>query len=152
MRRITLVLLVSLCGCGYQFGSPYILHAVDVPIFQNNTQWRLNEFTLTEVVIRELQAQGIKVNSGSQLELVGEIVDYTKPGIVEGLDDRLIVGSVHVRINIKLRQKKDGRIILEDTCAESATVIGARGETEDTARQEVFHRLARWVASRLQKE
>ena len=35
---------------------------------------------------------------------------------------------------------------------EGAQVVGARGETEDVVREEVFDRLARWVATRLESK
>ncbi|OHB69747.1 MAG: hypothetical protein A2W23_02285 [Planctomycetes bacterium RBG_16_43_13] len=153
MSRISVLLLLVAVGCGYNVGGLYEVKSVSVPIFENSTLRRMYEIELTEVVTRHLQAQGIKVNMvDTEYELLGEIADYDRPSAVETKSDQVIVGTVVIKLNVKLKNKKTGAIMMEDSKTETAQVVGARGETEDVVREEVFDRLARWVATRLESK
>jgi outer membrane lipopolysaccharide assembly protein LptE/RlpB len=77
MSRIPLLLAASaalalLSGCGYHtLGSaahiPPSVHTVDVPFFENETQYRHTEVALTQAVVRELDTRTrLAVTSGDQ--------------------------------------------------------------------------------------
>ena len=55
-------LLLAAAGCGYQVGRLYQVDNVSVPIFENDSDRRINEFELTETVVREMQAHGLTIN------------------------------------------------------------------------------------------
>ena len=55
-------LLLAAAGCGYHVGRLYQVDNVSVPIFGNDSDRRINEFELTETVVREMQAHGLTVN------------------------------------------------------------------------------------------
>ena len=97
------VLAFSLSGCGYTIGNAYEIKSVDIPVFENNSIRRINEFELTEVITRHLSAQGIKVNGSSDYILVGEILDYDTPSIFTSKLDDPIVNAVSVKVKVKLK-------------------------------------------------
>jgi hypothetical protein len=155
-RRSLFPLLSSLfffAACGYSAGGLYEHRAVRVRLFDNNDERRLHEFDLTRAVVRELQAGGVRVNTAdAPVELVGSIVEITQPTAVEGKQDVVVVGSVVFRIQLVLRDLRTGRDLSTAERVESASFSTARAETLETARQEVFDRLARWVVTRLEKD
>jgi len=148
-----LISLLLLTACGYSAGGLYEHRAVRVRLFDNNDERRLHEFDLTRAVVRELQAGGVRVNTtDAPVELLGSIVEITQPTAVEGKQDVVVVGSVAFRIQVVLRDIKSGRDLSTSEHIESASFSTARAESLETARQEVFDRLARWIVSRLEKD
>ncbi|OHB77766.1 MAG: hypothetical protein A2Z34_02110, partial [Planctomycetes bacterium RBG_16_59_8] len=142
----------GLSGCGYAIGNLYAVKNVEVPVFENNSVWRTNELDLTNAVVRELQAQGIRVGGReAEYELLGTISGFEQPTVVEGLDDEVLVGSLSVQLDILLRNRKTGKTTIKESRVEKASIMSARGENVDTARFEVFDKLAKWVATRMEK-
>ncbi len=154
MTRAAVVLLPALLSaCGYTAGGLYEHRSVRLRIFGNNDERRLHEFDLTRSVARELQADGIRVNSpGAPVELIGQIQEITQPTAVEGKQDAVVVGSVSFRLQLTVRDTAGARDLKVEERVESASFSTARGESLETARQEVFDRLARWVVTRLEKD
>ncbi len=150
-----LALALAASGCGYSVGPDalYAHRSVRVPIADNATERRTHEFDLTQAVIRQLQAGGVRVNASdatARLDLV--ISDIREPALVEGKLDVITVGSVSFRVRLTVVDIATGRTLVADERAESASFTGARGESRDTARAEILDRLARWVTSRLEKD
>lgn len=140
-----------LCGCGYAIGNAYEVKSVDVPIFDNESMRRTNEFELTEVITRQLQSLGIRVNSSAEYVLKGKIVNYDTPLVFADKLDNPVVKAVSVDVHVKLENKKTGAIVWEETKRELAYNLLTRGENEDAARAQVYDRLARWVAMKMEK-
>ncbi len=151
--RVVLLTLLLGASCGYSAGGMYEYRAVKVAIFDNKDERRLHEFDLTRAVVRELQADGIRVNSSdARVEVQGSIQEITQPTAVEGKQDVVVVGTVVFRLQIVVREITSGRELKVDERVESASFSTARGESLETARQEAFDKLARWVATKLEKD
>lgn len=151
IRPLAAALLLA-AGCGYSVGPDalYAHRSVRVVVADNVTERRTHEFDLTQVVIRQLQAAGLRVNADdATARVLLTIADIREPTLVEGALDVVTVASVSFRVQLTLVDVATGRETQVGEHAESATV---RGQTRDTARAEVFDRLARWVASKLEKE
>jgi hypothetical protein len=150
-----LCVLCFLCGlssCGYEIGPPHAIRDVRVEIFDNVSERRTHEFDLTHAVMREMAAKGLRVNSSdARHTLTGRITDIRTPSQVEGKDDVVLVGSLLFRVEVALTGP-DGKAVWKDARAEAVPLIPGRGETFESARREVFDRLARWVVTRFEKE
>ncbi len=124
-----------------------------LPIFDNLAERRTHEFALTDAVAREMAGAGIAVNSpDAPVEIVGTIVDFREPAVIERGKDEVLVSSVAIRLEISLVRRSDGKVLWTDARTESATFATERAESRETARREVFDRLARWVVTRLEKD
>lgn len=142
-------LLLSSC---YRVGGLYQVREVNVPIFDNASERRTLEFELTESVVQEMTRRGIRVNKGAGAPtLLGRILDIRGPSRVEGTDDVVLVGSLLVYVEIRLVDANQ-TVLWEDRKTESVSFSQARLESLDTARREVFDRLARWVVTHLEIE
>ena len=145
--------LALLGGCGYVAGGLYEFDAVRVRIVDNRSERRTHEFDLTQAIVRQLQSDGIRVNGrDATVELSGTIEDIAQPAAVEGAQDVVVVGAIVFRLSVVLKDISSGRELRRGERIESATFSSARAETSETARQQVFDRLARWVATRLEGE
>lgn len=137
-------------GCGYTIGNDAAVKSISVPVFENKTLWRMNEFDLTNAVAHELQARGIYVNEeDAPWIMYGEIMDYGKPSLARGPLDEPLVGSVSLLLRIIIKNKRTGAVLKDETSPASAPIAVDRGKTEEYARASAFHALARWAASRL---
>jgi hypothetical protein len=145
------VALLALSSCGYTVGRLVEHRRVKLAILDNEDERRIHEFDLTAAISREMRGAGIAVNADdAPVELVGSIVKFREPAVVETAQDDVLVGSVSIEIEVSLVQ--DGRILWTRRRQESANFSGARSESRETARQEVFDRLARWVVQQLEKD
>lgn len=151
MTRAWPAVLLLLASCGYSAGGLYGHDAVRIRIFDNVTERRTHEFDLTEAVARELRAGGVRVNAqDAVVELSGTIEEIVSPTAVEGARDVVVVGSIAYRLSVVLRDRSTGKELRRDERVESATFSSARAETPETARREIFDRLARWAATRVE--
>lgn len=153
MRRALLPVLAALGACGYRVGGLYEVREVRLRIFDTQSERRTHEFDLTEAVARELLAKGIRVNASSaRHELTGEIVDFDQPVAVVNERDVPIVGTVAIKLRIRLTDRETGAVVRDAERVETAAFTNARFESAETARQEVFDRLARWISSNLETD
>jgi len=153
MIRLFAPLALALAGCGYSTNELLEHSAVTLRIIDNQDERRTQEFDLTRLVARELAARGVHVNaSDAPVALEGTILQITEPSIVEGQSDVVVVGAVSVRLQVVVRDRKTGREISRRERVETASFSSGRSESRQTARQEVFDRLARWVATSLERD
>jgi len=154
-RRLPLLLLLALAAssCGYEVGNLYEVRDVKVDIFENSSERRTHEFDLTDAVVREMAARGIRVNArDAAYTLKGRILDIRTPSVVDQKNtDQVVVGSLLFSLEIRLIDAH-GTELWKDVRNESSSFTTARGESFETARQKVFVRLARWVVSHLEKQ
>ena len=142
-----------LLGCGYRVGGLVEHSKVRLSLFDTASERRLHEFDLTQAVAREMAGAGIAVNSpDSTVELTGRISDFREPPVVTTGKDETLIASVSIRLEVSLRRRSDGTILWSDSRAESASFATQRLESRETARQEVFDRLARWVVTKLESD
>lgn len=153
MTRLAPLALLLASSCGpYVVGDLYEVRDVRVRIFDNLSERRIHEFDLTNAVVRELSARGIRVNSrNAAFTLEGRIIDIRNPSVVEGRTDAVLVGSLHFTVEARLVDR-EGKERWKDLKTEAVSFTAARGETLESARQEVFDRLARWILAALEKK
>ncbi|MBI2931870.1 MAG: hypothetical protein HYY16_09480 [Planctomycetes bacterium] len=147
--------LWAFAGCAYSIGpgALYAHSSVRVQVADNLDERRTHEFDLTQAVVRQLQAGGVRVNApDATARLNLTIVGIDEPALVEGRLDVVQVGAVSFRVRLTLTDVATGKLLVTGEHAESASFAQTRGESRDTARQEVFDRLARWAASKLEKD
>jgi hypothetical protein len=140
-------------SCGYEIGNLYEIRDVKVDIFENNSERRTHEFDLTDAVVHEIVARGIRVNArDAAYTLKGKILDIRTPSVVDQKNtDQVVVGSLLFSLEIRLIDAH-GTELWKDVRNESSSYTVARGESFETARQKVFDRLARWVVAHLEKQ
>jgi len=153
IRRLCFLLALAASSCGYEIGNLYEVRDVKVDIFENNSERRTQEFDLTDAVVHEIAARGIRVNArDAAYTLKGRILDIRTPSVVDQKNtDQVVVGSLMFSLEIRLIDA-NGNELWKDLRNESASFTIARGESFETARQKVFVRLARWVVSHLEKQ
>ena len=152
-RRPLFLLALAVGSCGYEVGNLYEIRDVKVDVFENNSERRTHEFDLTDAVVHEIAARGIRVNArDAAYTLKGKILDIRTPSVVDQKNtDQVVVGSLMFSLEIRLIDA-NGNELWKDLRSESASFTIARGETFETARQKVFDRLARWVVAHLEKQ
>ena len=152
-RMPALVVLLAAAGCAYTAGDLIEHESVVVRIFDNIDERRTHEFELTRAVNRELAARGVRVNDPeAAVELRGRILEITEPTLVENPGDVPIVGAVSFRLAVTLLNRSSGKEISKSEKVETASFSSGRSESRETARREVYDRLARWVVTRLEKD
>ena len=154
IRRLPLLLLaLAASSCGYEVGNLYEIRDVKVDIFDNSSERRTHEFDLTDAVVREMAARGIRVNArDAAYTLKGRILDIRTPSVVDQKNtDQVVVGSLLFSLEIRLIDAH-GTELWKDIRNETSSFTAARGESFETARQKVFDRLARWVVAHLEKQ
>ena len=105
IRRLSpLFLALAASSCGYEIGNLYEFRDVKVDIFDNSSERRTHEFDLTDAIVREMAARGIRVNArDAAYTLKGRILDIRTPSIVDQKNtDQVVVGSVLFSVEIRL--------------------------------------------------
>lgn len=154
IRRLPSILLAAaLSSCGYEVGNLYEIRDVKVDIFDSQSERRTHEFDLTEAVVHEIAARGIRVNArDAAYTLKGRIHDIRTPSVVDQKNtDQVVVGSLMISLEIRLLDA-NGTEVWKDQRSEAASFTTTRGESFETARRKVFDRLARWVVAHLEKQ
>lgn len=143
--------LLLLASC-YSFGGLYEVRDVKVRVFDNVSDRRTQEFDLTNAVVHEMTARGLRVNgTDAPFTLEGRILDLRTPTVVTGDLDVVRVGSLALRVEIWLTDAQ-GRQVWKDERTESVSFASQRGQTFESARHEAFDRVARWVVAHFEKE
>ena len=152
-RRSWPLLLLALSSCGYEVGNLYEIRDVKVDTFENVSERRTQEFDLTDSVVHEMAARGIRVNArDAAYTLKGKILDIRTPSVVDQkITDQVVVSSLMFSLEIRLLDA-NGNELWKDARVETAPFAMARGESFESARQKVFDRLARWVVTHLEKQ
>ncbi len=139
-------------GCNYHPVRWRPATGLRVPIFENQSDRRMNEFDLTDVVIRRLHAHTpYQINrADADLQLDGTIEAIETPGRVEGRRDQVLVSDLQVGLRIVLKDLRTNRVVFDRRTLQRANFSRGRSETEQTVRAEVNERLAQWVVDQLQ--
>jgi len=153
IRRLLPLLAPVLFSCGYEVGNLYEVRDVKVDMFDNVSERRTQEFDLTDSVVREISARGIRVNArDAAYTLKGRILDIRTPSLVDQKNtDQVLVGSLTMTLEIRLIDT-NGTELWKDQRTEASSITVQRGETFESARQKVFDRLARWTVTHLEKQ
>jgi hypothetical protein len=149
-------LLCAGCFWDYSFGGGYLQGAatIAVPIFNNETDRIGQEFDLTHAVVREIVTRTpyrlVSRPEGADIVIRGSILQFSQPALVQGSIDSVVTGSVLVHVKLQVLDGRTGKPLVSTQRPEWATFVSARGESIDTARAEVFDRLAQWVVRNLE--
>ncbi|MHC4606466.1 MAG: hypothetical protein ACYTAF_05980 [Planctomycetota bacterium] len=151
MTRAALLGLILLAGCGYRIGGLHTVSSVRLGILDSHPERRTHEFDLTHAIARQLEVSGVRVNApGAEHELLAEILDIEqRTAAVNDLDEPT-VGTLSFHLRIRLVEMNSRSVVLQDNRVETADFTYLRNESLETARRELFDRLARWVAGRLE--
>lgn len=159
LRSSFWVILLCVFGCGYQSSLRVNeVTTVAVPIFDNKTSWRELEFELTNLIHREIKARTpfrlVSRPEDADIIIVGEIVDYYKPVIVEDTQDQIIVAASKITIKVSIKDQKTGSAIITKSHTVQGEFIRGSKETfsdaEYRGRQNTFEQISRWVVSLLE--
>ena len=151
--RPSLLAITLFAGCGYRLGNLHSYERVRLRILDTRSERRTHEFELTHAIARELSGAGIRVNAPDFThEILGEIIDIEHPSVVVDTQDVPIVGAVVIKLRIRIVDRTSGRTVLDEEHVERAGFSSSRAESPDSARREVFDRLARWVTTRLESD
>ena len=155
-RRAPWVLLLPFLlfsSCGYHVGDLYEVKRLRLNLLDNTVERRTHEFDLSAVLAREIAGAGICLNPADAThELTGTIEKFREPALVETGKDVVLVGSISVTMRLRLTVRATGRILVDEQRTETASFSTDRGESRESAREEVFDRLARWVLTKLEKD
>lgn len=153
MKYVATTVLCLLAGCGYETGRVYAINQVDVPMFGNDSDRRINEFELTETVVREMQSGGLTVNPESpRFRLEGRILKIDQPRLAEDRDSNVIVGSFGMRLELKVVDVSSGRVVVgPNVQGFTAAFAQSRGQSVETARAQVFDEASEWVMEQLER-
>lgn len=158
MRMILLLSLCLLSACaGYRSGSlfPRGARRIAVPIFENETFFRLIEVDLTRSIADELRSRpGIHVVSESEADIILE-------GVITNVDQRVLAitkrdrpteSSATTSVRCKVIDAKTRRVIKEFTEKKRIDFALATGEGLQTAQREAFFELARDIVYELEAD
>jgi TolB-like protein len=133
-RRSWPLLLFVLSSCGYEVGNLYEIRDVKVDTFENVSERRTQEFDLTDSVVHEIAARGIRVNArDAAYTLKGKILDIRTPSLVDQKNtDQVLVGSLTITLEIRLIDA-NGTELWKDARTEASSITAQRGETFESA-------------------
>ncbi len=125
MKRLVALAAVLLAGCGYHVGGhadllPQSIHTIAVPAFSNNSsRYRLTE-SLPAAISREFlsRTRYRVVNDLNEADaiLTGGINNVmTAPIIADQKTGRAAIIQIHVYLNLKLTERKTGKVLYERT-------------------------------------
>lgn len=142
-------------GCGYRAGAVYNpkYKTLAIPMFENKTRWRGQEFELTQTVCDTVLARTpyrLAPSDSADLLLRGEISEFRTPMAVENSLDVPIQSVLQLKCKITLTDRLSGKVVYTNEHHESAPITPARGESVESARRRAFEHTARWVVTCLE--
>jgi hypothetical protein len=159
LRNSFLLIIFCVAGCGYHSSLRVNdITNVAVPIFDNKTTWRELELELTNLVHREVKAKTpfrlVSRPEEADIIIVGEILDYYKPVIVEDSQDQVIVGASKITIRVSIKDQKTGVVIVTKNKTVQSEFLRGSKETlldaEYRGRQNTFEQIGSWIISLLE--
>lgn len=159
--RSSIALIAILCGiiitigCGYVPSSSTEIKTIAIPVFGNRTLWRGYEFELTnlvqnEILVRLPDYRLVSDPTKADRVLMGEIVNMSKPVLVEGELGRTIQSQVSITLRVLIKDQHTGKIIYDGEHSEVGELVGQRFENEESARRKVYEKSARWISTLLE--
>lgn len=164
MRRpILLLALLALAwsggaGCaGYRTGSlfPAGARRIAVPVFQNDSFFRLIEVDLTRSVCDELRSRpGIHVVSEDQADIIleGRILQVDQRVLAITKRDRPTESSATTSVRCVVKDARTGAELKSFSQSERVDFALATGEGLRTAQREAFYDLARKIVYELEAD
>ncbi len=150
------LILAGLSGCGYK-STAYVneSNTIAVPVFDNQTTYRENEFELTRAVHNQIKTrtplQLVAKPESADLLLKGEIIDYKKPVAIEGKLDVVLASEVVMTVKVTLIDQKTGKTLVDKQYSARGDVIPSRQGDEATARARIYEEISQWVVTLLEQ-
>ncbi len=152
MKLSRTLLFILLLGCGYKIYQPIQYRLVSIPIFENSSDRRANEFELTNLVIKELQLRGVKISETAPHILRCEITNISEPILVMGSKDVLLVGSYSIKLKVQLIERSSQKPIATEEIYYQAPFSTLQGKTLESARQEAMTNVAHTITTKLESK
>ena len=165
MRNLfTVILLVaSLCGCGYHFGGetdqlPGGVRNLYVAMFDNQTPEAFLENLITNRIIEKFSRTGkiliVEDKSAADAVLSGAVTNYSRSSVAYTGDDSIIEYRSTIRCFAELRQVSDNAVLWKGSVAwnEEFTADADREMEEDReaiAQEAISERIADELYARL---
>jgi hypothetical protein len=159
-RGLLAALLLPAAGClwDYSYDGGYRRNAatIAVPVFDNRTIRRGHELDLTNAVAREVATRTpyriVASPADADLVVQGVLLDFSQPALVQGVTDVVVQGAVQVAVKVTVINGRTGEVVADPPPQrEWASLVPGRGETLDTAKAEVFDKMAQWVVRQLEE-
>lgn len=155
---LAVLVLVLDTGCaGYRSGSlfPAGARRIAVPIFENETFFRLIEVDLTRSICDELRSRpGIHVVSREDADIVleGTIKKVDQRVLAISKNDRPSESSATTSVSCRVVDGKTGEVLKSFSQAERIDFALQTGEGLRTAQREAFYDLARKIVYELEAD
>jgi len=144
-----------LAGCGYSTGSlmPGGVQTIAVPIANNETFYRGDEFTytrfLTENLIRNTHAV-VQEGRCADAVLCTKLINFRRVPLVQVEDDVVLEEGLVGVVEVTLTDRRSGRILTSFTLERRSEGYFVRGENLDTIRAKLMRELAHDTVVRLE--
>jgi outer membrane lipopolysaccharide assembly protein LptE/RlpB len=165
MRFLTVLLLLTLLGCGYHFPDqrtlPGGVRTLHIPLYQNRTAEPQIESLLTNdaslVLARNPQIIQLEDPTQAEAILQGVISSYKTAVVSYDSQDDISEYRVSLTLDVSLRAVTDGRLLWQGQMAwhEEYAADDDKNRQEDLERaavEEISLRLAEELSSRLQAD
>ena len=154
---LALCLLLMTVGCGYTTGSLHDTQyqTIAVPIFKNQTFYRGFEHRLTEAVKKEIETKTpYKIVNREEADtlLTGEIVGVQQPVLTDTALATVAEFQLVITVQIRWKDMKTGKILKDLPVTNRTNVDTRRGQTIETAQEDMFTHLAELIVEELEKE
>lgn len=160
----TLLVLITLAGCGYNVGAPFNpeIRSVHVPIFKSSSNRRFLEYQLTEAVQKQIQQRShfrLVKDSDADTRLTGKILDLRKSALGQTQNSDARELQVNLQVQVVWEDARTGEILREQRVplppemlqlAAQAEFAPEVGQSLATADQAAIDRLARNIVDMME--
>jgi hypothetical protein len=153
--RLLAVVLLPLAGCGYSTGSlmPEGVGSIAVPMAENDTFYRGDEFAYTRYLSRELiRKTTVRVCECERADAILRVrlVSLRRAPLVEGRDDVVLEEGLVGAIEVRLAERRSGRTIAAFRLERRSEAVLPVGEDLALIRDRLMLELAEDTVVRLQ--
>ncbi len=161
---MTMLLTVTVSGCGYVFGPQSVkdVRTVHVPVFQTDSFRRNLDYLLTDAVHNEIRtrtAYRLENEHSADTILRGRIIDFRKDLLSETRFDDARELQLSLGVQISWVDRRSGRVLQEcvfpigDGLAQRTADVGFApelGHSMATAQQKVAQRMAAQIVDMME--
>ena len=157
IKRILIILVLFLAGCGYTSRSliEQNVRSIYVPIFDNETFRRGLEFNLTRAIKEEiLYRTQLKIVDKRHADtiLTGTIKEVQENVLIENPDAQVVESRVTVKVVIAWEDQRTGRFLMKKRAVSAAAeFIATRDEDVEFGEIEAFSDLATKVVNLMER-
>jgi hypothetical protein len=150
---IALLICAAVSGCGYSYARSRLsddYSTIAVPAFKNKSFEPNIQIRVTNLLIRELQADGrfriVDAASSADLVLTGAITDIEAQAITLGVNDNISEYKIAIVASVSLEDTRTGKAIWKKKRLRSADFYQTRGgRSREEALDEASENLAELI-------